>query len=94
MIGRELLIFGGSFGADYLNDFVVLDTDPRPEVNASLAPSRSMVKEGFKRYYANPEFSDVTFVVEGRQIPAHKLILSVMSERFRVMFSHEERSVE
>jgi hypothetical protein len=29
----------------------------------------------------------VTFVVEGRKVPAHRFILQVRSEHFRAMFS-------
>jgi len=35
----------------------------------------------------NAELSDVVFVVEGKNIPAHKLILELRSEHFRVLFS-------
>jgi len=33
------------------------------------------------------DFSDVVFIVEGKQIPSHKLILELRSEHFRVLFS-------
>ena len=35
----------------------------------------------------NPQFSDVTFVVEGRNVHAHKFILFARSEYFRRMFT-------
>lgn len=35
----------------------------------------------------NPQFSDVTFVVEGQQVHAHKFILYARSEYFRRMFT-------
>jgi hypothetical protein len=35
----------------------------------------------------NDKFSDVTFVVEGRPIFAHRVVLSLLSQRFRAMFS-------
>ena len=33
-----------------------------------------------------PQFSDVTFIVEGRKFYAHKLVLSLISDHFRSMF--------
>jgi hypothetical protein len=39
-----------------------------------------------KRYVGNPKFSDVTFLIEGQQICAHKVLLTCRSEYFRVMF--------
>lgn len=35
--------------------------------------------------YANPDFSDVTFMVEGQRLRAHKLVLAARSEYFRAM---------
>ena len=29
-VNRQIYVFGGSCGSDYLNDFYVLDTDPPP----------------------------------------------------------------
>ncbi len=34
----------------------------------------------------SPEFSDVTFIVEGKKFFAHKLVLSLISDHFRGMF--------
>lgn len=35
----------------------------------------------------NKDFSDVTFVVEGKEVPSHKMILELRSEHFRCLFS-------
>jgi hypothetical protein len=32
-----------------------------------------------------PEFSDITFIVEGKPFYAHKIVVSLLSERFRIM---------
>jgi hypothetical protein len=40
---RRLLVFGGSYGSEYLNDFYIFDTDPPPEARISL-PSSSQVR--------------------------------------------------
>jgi hypothetical protein len=34
----------------------------------------------------NPEFSDVTFIVEGKPFYGHKIIISQLSEKFKAMF--------
>ena len=34
----------------------------------------------------DPEFSDVTFIVQGHKFYAHKVILSLISDHFRSMF--------
>ncbi|ELR17918.1 BTB/POZ domain containing protein [Acanthamoeba castellanii str. Neff] len=44
--------------------------------------------QDFARLLNNPDLSDVTFVVEGRKVPAHRFILQVRSEHFRAMFSN------
>lgn len=36
--------------------------------------------------YLNEEYSDITLVVEGQRLPAHKVILAVRSEYFRALF--------
>ena len=40
------------------------------------------------------EFSDVTFVVEGRRVFGHKLVLSIVSDCFRAMFTTGFRESE
>jgi len=34
----------------------------------------------------NPDFSDICFIVESREFYAHKLVLSILSEKFASMF--------
>ena len=34
----------------------------------------------------NPEFSDVTFIVECKPFYGHKIIISQLSEKFKAMF--------
>jgi len=34
-----------------------------------------------------PEFSDVTFLVEGKKYFGHKIIISLLSDKFKAMFS-------
>ncbi|KAJ8548599.1 hypothetical protein ON010_g11073 [Phytophthora cinnamomi] len=46
-----------------------------------------MLRHALARYVDCEEFADISFLVEGRVVYAHKLILSALSERFRGMFS-------
>ena len=87
VVGRRLFVFGGSFGSDYLNDFYVLDTDPPPHVRISTKVVTGKLQEALRGFVDNEEFSDVTFLVEGKVVYGHKVILSLLSERFRAMFS-------
>eukprot|EP00753_Platysulcus_tardus_P014506 PLAT4383.2.p1 GENE.PLAT4383.2~~PLAT4383.2.p1 ORF type:complete len:552 (+),score=129.47 PLAT4383.2:26-1681(+) len=60
-----------------------VDTDllepPSPLSSAFLSQLRMLVN--------NPDFSDVTFVVEDRAVHAHRAFLAVRCEHFRAMFS-------
>lgn len=87
VVDRKLFIFGGSYGSEYLNDFYELDTDPPPCAEISLASSTQLLQRSLGQFVNNEEFADISFLVEGRVVFAHKLILSLLSERFRVMFS-------
>lgn len=65
----------------------ILDTDPCPQF--LYAPSsKNRLLQGIRDYANQQEFSDITFIVEGKKFHAHKLILSLLSERFRAMFSN------
>ncbi|KAE9024265.1 hypothetical protein PR001_g12721 [Phytophthora rubi] len=87
VVDRMLVIFGGSCGADYLNDCFTLDTDPPPRASVSLPSPARMLRHALAQYVDCEEFADISFLVEGRVVYAHKLILSALSERFRGMFS-------
>jgi len=89
-VGRFIYIIGGSCGADYRSDCFVLDTD------SLILPQEAMEKVGPNlissqlSHLCNSEtFSDVVFLVQGRRIYAHKLVLSLASEFFRAMFTNE-----
>ncbi|KAL7539125.1 hypothetical protein ACHAXR_009037 [Thalassiosira sp. AJA248-18] len=85
-VGRHVYVFGGSCGTDYLNDFFVLDTDPPPLMNVTEPPSPQLYASRLRHFYNDEEFSDVTFLVEGRKVFGHKLVLSTVSDCFRAMF--------
>jgi leucine-zipper-like transcriptional regulator 1 len=73
-----------------------LDTDPVPEPQVSSPSCLQLVVSDLRQFLDRPAdasgdnggggFSDVTLVVEGQPIRAHRLVLSIASERFRAMF--------
>lgn len=88
LVGTKLLIIGGSYGQDYLKDVFELDTDPCPEFDfwtKISAPDRLMTQLADQRN--KPEFSDVTFLVQGNKYFAHRIIVSQLSEKFRAMLT-------
>ena len=93
-VNRRLYVFGGSCGTDYLNDFFVLDTDPPPQVVVTEPASVQLLERRLRHFWNDEEFSDVTFVVEGKRVFGHKLILSIVSDCFRAMFTTGFRESE
>lgn len=73
-----LYVFGGYNGNSVLNDFY------RFRLKPILLPPPSLVRD-MNRMVANPEMSDVQFLVEGQIVHAHRCILAFRSEYFRVM---------
>ena len=43
--------------------------------------------QGISKLMNNPDLSDVTFMVEGKAFYAHKNIVSILSEKYRAMFT-------
>lgn len=84
---RFLYLFGGSCGTEYLKDFYLLDTDPPEPMNISTPTSLARLSQRLRHYCNRREFSDVVFIVEGREIYAHKLVLSLASEYYGTMFT-------
>lgn len=93
-VNRRLYVFGGSCGSDYLNDFFVLDTDPPPRAVLTEPASVQLLERRLRHFLNDDEFSDVTFVVEGRRVFGHKLVLSIVSDCFRAMFTTGFRESE
>ena len=86
-VNRKIYIFGGSCGSDYLNDFFVLDTDPPPHALVSEPTSLQLLDRRLRHFFNDEEFSDVTFVVQGQKVYGHKMVLSIVSDIFRAMFT-------
>ncbi len=86
-VNRFIYVFGGSCGSDYLNDFFVLDTDPAAYPKVTNPTSQQLVGRRLKYLCNKEEFADVIFLVEGRKIYAHKMILALASDFYGAMFS-------
>lgn len=76
-MGSRLFIIGGSYGQDYLKDVYILDADPCPEFNFSTSSKSKLVKN-ISEFINMEDFSDITFIVEGKKFYAHKLIISLL----------------
>ena len=87
LVNRKLFLFGGSYGSEYLSDLHVLDTDPPPLVRIRHLTPVAVLQRSLRKFLNNDEFSDVTFIVQGQFVYAHRIVLSLVSERFRAMFS-------
>ena len=70
-----------------------MDTDPRPDfvsVDGEGSTKQSTMHQflsGVHKMLNNPEFSDVTFIVEGKKFYGHKIIISQLSDKFKAMFA-------
>ena len=86
-VGRRIFLMGGSHGVEYKSDFYILDTDPKPAAEVSSLDSISIFQQNLHKYLDNDEFSDISFLVDGRVFYAHKIVLCSQSDRFRAMFT-------
>ena len=86
VVSRRLFVFGGSFGTDYLNDFFELDSDPPPEARVSSPSCLQLLHRGLGSFANSDEFADIKFIVQGRVVYGHRIVLSLLSDRFRAMF--------
>uniref|UniRef100_A0A7S2L7C8 BTB domain-containing protein n=1 Tax=Leptocylindrus danicus TaxID=163516 RepID=A0A7S2L7C8_9STRA len=76
--GNCMYIFGGYNGSVVLNDFYKF------RLKAIAVPPPLLVHD-LRRLINHAEFSDVVFLVEGKEVYASRAILAVRSEYFRVM---------
>uniref|UniRef100_A0A6U0SL89 BTB domain-containing protein n=1 Tax=Eucampia antarctica TaxID=49252 RepID=A0A6U0SL89_9STRA len=70
-----------------MNDFFVLDTDPPPHAIVTEPTCLQLVERRLRHFTNESKFSDVTFLVEGKRVYGHRLILSTVSDCFRAMFT-------
>ncbi len=73
-----MYIFGGYDGSLVLNDFHEFQFEP-------VAIPRSTLLDDLRHLINNRDLSDVTFIVEGREVHAIKAFLAARSEHFRAM---------
>lgn len=85
LAGSRLFIIGGSYGPNYLQDVSIIDTNPPPKIEVKQN-SKEKLLESLRTKINDPEYSDITFIVEGRKFYAHKIVLSLISEHFHCMF--------
>jgi len=84
---KKLIVLGGFDGFKWLNDLHVLDVG-KLEENAITNKAVTSLLSNLRRLLNNPAlFPDVTFVVEGRPIYAHRALLAARSEHFYAMFT-------
>ena len=86
-VNRFIYCFGGSCGSDYLNDFFILDTDPPPQAVVTESTTLKLMERRLRHFFNDEEFADVTFLVQGQRVYGHKMVLSIVSDCFRAMFS-------
>ena len=78
----SLFCFGGYDGRDRLNDFVRFDFTV---YDLSFEVPPSTIISDFRAMINDPSLSDVTFMVEGQPVYAHKLML-MRSSYFQALF--------
>ena len=63
-----------------------------PPVIPSPAVHAQKLSDQLASFASNPRFSDVTLctTLDGKQVPAHRVVLSMRSPVFAAMFTHEQ----
>eukprot|EP00439_Symbiodinium_sp_Y106_P084615 s2025_g26.t1 len=90
VVDRRLFISGGACGTQYYGKgkWYILDTDAPPVIEVAAPPvCADSVRRVMSEYLNKQEFSDVSFVVEGRRIFAHRILLTLFSDYFRRAFA-------
>lgn len=84
---KKLFVMGGFDGFKWLNDLHVLDVG-KLEESAITSASVTSLLDDLRHLVNNPAmFPDVTFMVEGEPVVAHRAVLCARSEHFRAMFA-------
>jgi hypothetical protein len=89
VVDRRLFISGGACGTQYYGKgkWFILDTDAPPAMQmATPSLCAESVRRVMSEYLNQEQFSDVTFLVEGRRLHAHRILLTMFSDYFRRAF--------
>lgn len=83
---QKLYVFGGFDGLKWRDDMQILDVGKLQEHEITSNATSSLLEN--MRLLLNNEnlFPDVTFIVEGRPVYAHRAILSAQCDQFHAMF--------
>ncbi|KAK1938684.1 kelch repeat/BTB/POZ domain containing protein [Babesia divergens] len=87
-VNGTLYVFGGFNGRVWLNDLHTMQY--RSECTRSFDPILSSMSDNIRGYLSNTKYSDVSISVSGKEIPAHKVILSASSPYFDNILSQED----
>jgi N-acetylneuraminic acid mutarotase len=90
VVDRRLFISGGACGTQYYGKgkWFILDTDAPPSMQSASAPlCAESVRRVMSDYLNRQQFSDVTFLVEGRRLYSHRILLTLFSDYFRRAFA-------
>lgn len=87
-VNDTLYVFGGFNGRVWLNDLHIMQY--RSECTRSFDPILSALADNIGGYVANSKYSDVSISVSGKDIPAHKVILSASSPYFDNILKQED----
>mmetsp|Transcript_70402 Transcript_70402/g.155742 ORF Transcript_70402/g.155742 Transcript_70402/m.155742 type:complete len:553 (-) Transcript_70402:123-1781(-) len=90
VVDRRLFISGGACGTQYYGKgkWFILDTDAPPAMQMASAPlCAESVRRVMSEYLNKQQFSDVTFIVEGRRLYAHRILLTLFSDYFHRAFA-------
>ncbi|CAK9051211.1 unnamed protein product [Durusdinium trenchii] len=89
-VDRRLFVSGGACGTQYYGKgkWYILDTDAPPPIEVSAAPAcAESVRRVMSEYLNKEQFSDVCFVVEGKRLYGHRVLLTLFSDYFRKAFA-------
>jgi hypothetical protein len=81
------VIGGGSLAKSYHRDMYILEIDTGPQYNIKKSSGRERIFKEIKAMLNMKKFSDFEIVIEDSTYFCHRFILSILSEKFEVMFS-------
>jgi len=86
VFNEKIFFFGGFEGNKWINNMDILNVD-QLENNLLKEKFKKTIKSDLCLILNNKEYSDLTFIVENKEIYAHKALLCLRVEYFKNMFS-------